>query len=509
MTVSGTTIIGQGTSGTLNITSSTGTKTFTGDVTINNGANFTETAASTLSFGSNITNNGAYNASTGTHTFSGSAKTFNGSITIPNTTISGTYTNNGVLTVTTALAGSGTLTNGATGTLNIGDGAITPTLTATAVGNTVNYNGTAQTVKATTYYNLVLSGSGAKTMASGVSTNNNLSIAPTGSATASISSGVTLTINNLTLGGILKVPGTWGSSSSTATYKNDTYFSATTGRLNVTTGASSIATITSSIYSVSANGTSNETITSIPHWTTKTNLIANLIKGESHQTWNDSGIHDPVLFGDKLVVTAQDNATIVTYTITVWQIPTAVPPGNNAPTPLNIGPTSQYKSPGAKLSVGTTMNPMSTLDVRGNMAIGTYAGTTAAPSNGLIVSGNVGVGTNSPTTNLDVNGTIRIRGGSPATGTVLITDATGLAHWGNCPTGPSGPQGPQGPIANPTQPVCVYGDKTFSPGYRYKTWCNSQSETNGCYKSWYCTTLTCQTNGTWVAGTMCSVSNLH
>ncbi|MCB9226531.1 MAG: hypothetical protein H6578_05120 [Chitinophagales bacterium] len=44
--------------------------------------------------------------------------------------------------------------------------------------------------------------------------------------------------------------------------------------------------------------------------------------------------------------------------------------------------------------------------------------------------GNVGIGTSSPTTNLDVNGTVRIRGGSPASGNVLTaTDANGNAQW--------------------------------------------------------------------------------
>ena len=44
-----------------------------------------------------------------------------GTISIPSVTIGGgaTYTNNGVLTVTTAFIGGGTLTNGATGNLNI------------------------------------------------------------------------------------------------------------------------------------------------------------------------------------------------------------------------------------------------------------------------------------------------------------------------------------------------------------------------------------------------------
>ncbi len=46
------------------------------------------------------------------------------------------------------------------------------------------------------------------------------------------------------------------------------------------------------------------------------------------------------------------------------------------------------------------------------------------------VTDNVGVGTPSPTAKLEVNGQIKITGGGPGAGKVLISDATGLASWG-------------------------------------------------------------------------------
>ncbi len=42
---------------------------------------------------------------------------------------------------------------------------------------------------------------------------------------------------------------------------------------------------------------------------------------------------------------------------------------------------------------------------------------------------NIGINTNSPTTNLDINGTMRIRGGSPGLGKVLVSDGSGTASW--------------------------------------------------------------------------------
>ena len=80
---------------------------------------------------------------------------------------------------------------------------------------------------------------------------------------------------------------------------------------------STIATITSATYTVSIVGGGHETITSVPLATGKATFLAALSKGQANQTWNDSGIADPVMTGNTLVVTAQDGTTIVTYTATV------------------------------------------------------------------------------------------------------------------------------------------------------------------------------------------------
>jgi hypothetical protein len=210
LSVTGTTSV----SGTLTL-ANTGAKTFTGNVTINSGGVWNETGAAAVNFAGNLQNDGTtFTASTGTHTFSGAAKTISGTseISIPtvtftgNTTNSGTLTvatlltvtgasvsltNNGIIAATSALSGTGGVTQGTTGILNIGAASAIATLNAVAVGNTVNYTGAAQTVKPIVYHNLALSGSGVKTL-TGVSTvNGNLTLA--GSATATPATLLTVT----------------------------------------------------------------------------------------------------------------------------------------------------------------------------------------------------------------------------------------------------------------------------------------------------------------------------
>ncbi|MCX6222965.1 MAG: autotransporter-associated beta strand repeat-containing protein [Bacteroidia bacterium] len=228
LTINGATNI----TGTINLQTSVRTNAFNGDITLNSGAIWNEIVGNTPTITGNFTNNATtFTASTGLYTFSGASNTFSGATTtaIPSVNISGNYTNNGTLTVNTALSGAGTLTNAATlnlagtcstatisntGTINSsgtgttttatltnsgafnmsGTGAVTAftnnttgvlnissttvpaftTLTATAAGNTVNYSGAAQTIKATTYSNLTLSGTGGKTFPTGTTTVNNI-----------------------------------------------------------------------------------------------------------------------------------------------------------------------------------------------------------------------------------------------------------------------------------------------------------------------------------------------
>ena len=73
---------------------------------------------------------------------------------------------------------------------------------------------------------------------------------------------------------------------------------------------SSDTTVTSSVYMVGLN-----TITNVPLGTAKAAFLASLSKSESHQTWDTTGVTDPVVYGNTIVVTAQDGTTQKTYTI--------------------------------------------------------------------------------------------------------------------------------------------------------------------------------------------------
>jgi hypothetical protein len=237
LTVSGTTTVGAGTTGNLTISSATGTKIFTGLVTINAGGTWNNSGNSPITFRGGITTSPTFTAGSGVQTFDTNSQALNGTFIIPSVTVTGiTLTNNNTLTVATALIGTGGLTQAASATLNIGGTSTITTLTATNTGNTVNYTGAAQTVKAVAYSNLILSGSGAKSMLTGtsVSTNGNLNITGSGSAKASIGAGLNLSVYRLQFDGVTQLTGTtWGSTSSSAAHTNNTYFAATTGFLTI------------------------------------------------------------------------------------------------------------------------------------------------------------------------------------------------------------------------------------------------------------------------------------
>lgn len=83
----------------------------------------------------------------------------------------------------------------------------------------------------------------------------------------------------------------------------------------------------------------------------------------------------------------------------------------------------------------------------------------------LGVNSNPNMVTIHPNSNVEFAGQVKINGGSPALGSVLVSDATGLATWQAPPLGPQGPAGPTGPTGpqGPTGPTGSQGP-TGPPG---------------------------------------------
>ena len=158
---------------------------------------------------------------------------------------SGRLTVLGTITTTSVEGGANTFLvennqGAATGTLILSNpipwrltGTGTNTTALNGTGATVIYNGAeAQPILATTYTDLALSGGSSKSITSGTSVSGNLSIS---GATANIGNGLDITVGTLTLDGLNKISGTWGSTSTTATNTDNIYFNSTSGYVTVGT----------------------------------------------------------------------------------------------------------------------------------------------------------------------------------------------------------------------------------------------------------------------------------
>ena len=118
---------------------------------------------------------------------------------------------------------------------------ISRSTTFTATGGTVEYDSVqTQNITPGNYYNLVLTNSGKKvflTPPPPTTVRGNLSIYTNASGAfglVTLDNGLNASVNSLSLGGVIQVPGTWGSSVSTATHKNNAYFdNSQQGILNV------------------------------------------------------------------------------------------------------------------------------------------------------------------------------------------------------------------------------------------------------------------------------------
>jgi hypothetical protein len=243
VSVTGTTTVGGGTSGIFTVATSSGTNTFTGLVTVANGGTWNNSTGNfPITFQGGISNSGTFTAGSGVHTFSTNAQALSGTLSLPSVTVTGiTLTNNGTLTISTALAGTGTFAQGNNSTVNLGISGLPgiTAMSATATGNTVNYNrsGT-QTIFGCDYRNLTLSGTSVKTFSLLGTANitGNLTLSGTASVSSTgiplavggdfvIGEGTSFTVNsnNFTVGGNTFIGNSNGSGASgTLSYSSST-----------------------------------------------------------------------------------------------------------------------------------------------------------------------------------------------------------------------------------------------------------------------------------------------
>jgi len=183
------------------------------------------------------------------------------STTYNNLTISGA---SGTKTLSTAITVTSNVTIGngvtfATNNYNLTIGGnFTSTGTFTPGTGTVTLNGTDQSFNVPNFNNLTFSGSGMKTFASSGATSIANSLIINSGVTANLGT-QTHNANILSLGGTQVLPGSWGSTSSPATYKNNTYFTATTGQINVSSSTCTSFSTVSPITSVKFNTLDNTT----------------------------------------------------------------------------------------------------------------------------------------------------------------------------------------------------------------------------------------------------------
>ncbi|HOK99548.1 MAG TPA: hypothetical protein PLD12_10450, partial [Bacteroidales bacterium] len=209
--VYGKTIIESGSE--LQFTSTSGGKTFrdtlfiygTWNSTVNENYTFRR---GIYNYGTFISGNGIYTFNTNSQTLSGTQPiTFNGNVAIANGI---TVTNKTFVIVNGVLNSSNntsTWVNDINSTLQYNNTSTVimntnGTLTASATGNTVIYGGGgAQTIRATTYYNVSLEGSGTKSLQNSTTISNNLTIA----------NGVAFSLGNQTL----NIGGNWDDANTT------------------------------------------------------------------------------------------------------------------------------------------------------------------------------------------------------------------------------------------------------------------------------------------------------
>jgi len=339
--VGGATTVGGGNTGVLNITSNSGTYTFTGAVTIASGGTWNNSGNGAVSFGNNLTNNSTnanFTAGSGVYTFLNSAA-LAGTMSIPTLTVTAgkTLTNNGIITVGTTLTASGTSTTwtqGANSSLTLGGTYTFTSLGASANTNTVNYSGASQTVVGVNYSSLTLSGSGTDVLQSGTTTiSGNFTLSGTVTTT---------TVANLAISGNLVV----GDGTTLTPASTYSFTVGGTTSIGNPSGSGTSGTLTISSSSGTKTFTGAVTVYYNGTWNNSGNVAVNLTNGLTNNGTFTTGTNTTTIGG-----AFSNNGTFTAGTGTVAFNGTTSMTESATTTFYNVSITGTLTAPNATINV--------------------------------------------------------------------------------------------------------------------------------------------------------------
>jgi hypothetical protein len=245
----------------------------TGGVTISGGN--TQSIAGFTTTG-NVTMSKTGNTATLTGAMNGGNLTVNGAgANLALGTFTHTFTGSWAMTAGTLLANSSTLRV---------QGDLTGGGNFTSGTGTVELYGSNQSITQPSFYNLTLSGTGTKTFTAATAMSNNLVIGS--GVKANLGSSLTHSANTLSLGGTTQDLGSWGSTGSSASNKNDTYFTvANSGVVNIgktycTFNFTGVRPITNVVFNTISNASS--ALTTSPAYENYINYKTNVTAGQSY-----------------------------------------------------------------------------------------------------------------------------------------------------------------------------------------------------------------------------------
>lgn len=191
--------------------------------------------------------------------------------------------------------------------------------------NTVCYDGSGnQAIRSTPYYNLILAKAGEKIFPNVfIATRNRLTI--TGAAKANLGTGVTHTSRYLSLGSEQKTSvGLWGSDSSVAVNKNNTYFTANNGMVNIA-GTTCVAPIVQDVTGENVDYCGTVSSTEIGLASSQAGVSYQLVNGTSNVGTAVAGTGSAIVFS---AVTSPGIYTVIAYTSPYCPVPTLKMSGN-------------------------------------------------------------------------------------------------------------------------------------------------------------------------------------